>query len=192
MSRLLLLLLSMMISLIEVRGEKFEGYVVMLSGDTIACRVLFNDLATYSTSDEIISKSSIKVLIKGETLRFRPDEIKCYAIKVEGGVWQTYFGVNIGKDDYMYMRLETEGKMSLFSCVTYSNLTMRYSKHYLFVNNSTQERLHLIDGIFTSLRQHYSFFDNCRALIDKLEEKDINLNRSADWNLVAVVYNEQC
>ena len=174
----------------QVFGIKYEGQIVKTNGDTIDCKIIFGDLSTYKFKDEILSKGKIKVQINNEKFNFTPSDLIYYSIKIKNN-WQTYWSVKT-ENGILFMKKVSDGKLTLFSCMTYNFMTYTYTNHFLFLKKETTEKLYLRWGIIKNKKKILKYLEDCEVINQQIKSKKIKVGKLPHWKIIADTYNEHC
>jgi len=176
---------------IKLSAINFDGTLLTLDGDTIHCEIQFSDFNTYAHKGEILSTKKITVLIDGKKMTYAADELMNYSVLINK-TWKTYWGVNTIKKKYQFMKREVDGKLTLYSAITYSSINLRYNWQYVFVKQELSARLYLEHGTSSNKQKLTKFLAECPVTTGLFYSGVIDIGNPAHWKLIAQKYNAEC
>ena len=178
-------------TILQLSAISFDGILITVSADTINCQILFSDSNPYAYKGDIMSTKKITVEINGEKLTYSADELTNYSILI-GTTWKTYWGVNTSKNKYQFLKREVDGKLTLYSGITYSSIQLKYLRHYVFVKSETSDKLYMQYGTASNRQKLTQFIAECPVTTGLIYSREINIGDPAHWKLIAQKYNEEC
>jgi hypothetical protein len=179
------------LAFLKMEAISFEAILVTTDRDTINCQILFVQASFYAYRGEILSSKKITALIDGNKVTYGPDQLLNYSIFYSNS-WKTYWSVNTSKRKYEFMKREVEGKLALYSSITYNSIKLRYDRHYLFIKTASQDNLYLPFNTSKKRKRIIDFLVECTQVTSLLYARDLKIEVASDWKLIAQKYNENC
>ena len=172
-------------------AKKFDGQVVMKSGDTIKCKLLFSGLHVYKWRNEIISRKKLRVEVGDDKLTLAPENILNYSIQFNDS-WQTYWSINTINNGYMFMRKIVDGSISMYNCVTYDHFNYQYYRHYFYRKMGDDSYLYFRLGTIGVKKRVLNYFYGCIEIVNKIKSKEYKVANPIHLELIARMYNDNC
>lgn len=190
MNKVLFILCSLFICN-HLHATTFNGYIVTLKQDTLHGILIFNDENTFRFEDEFLLRNSVKAEVNGQILKFKAEDVLCYAVNLRGS-WKIYYGVKTAEDVYTFMKKEVVGPLSLYSGMTYSDVIHKPTYYFLLQKKATNEFIYLQMNDSANSKSIIHFLSECEEVTGKMVKRELVPTKIPDWNVIANIYNESC
>lgn len=170
----------------------FEGYIIELTGDSIACTFSFSrDISEQVYKGELLSKKKISAIVDGKKVSYSAKKVKGYGIRLDEG-WKWYESGDAKRFGYRFVKREATGTIDLFTFWTYDELKFSYLLHYILLDTRTGKSTYFPETCVGCRQKMIEYVSDCPLMAGNIMSTGYSAGNRDNWVPMIKEYNKVC